>query len=192
MKTAVIGAGMAGLTVARTLRMAGYEVTVFDKSKGTGGRLASRSLAGGWIDLLGQLGVCRGDAKRAAFVPFAGAQAHTAQRHEVRGADDAAVGAQRDLVCLEYCTAVWVALGGCSRSPDTAVWPGYDSVVDPTERARTVDSVIPVKRVAGGAVGTPHNGAQARDDVRVQRAGRDHLCLSSEPHRRRRRRDKPG
>ena len=50
MKTAVIGAGMAGLTVARTLRKAGYQVTVFDKSKGTGGRLASRSYPGGWID----------------------------------------------------------------------------------------------------------------------------------------------
>ena len=50
MKTAVIGAGMAGLTLARILRMADYEVTVFDKSKGTGGRLASRSHADGWID----------------------------------------------------------------------------------------------------------------------------------------------
>ncbi|MEJ2471614.1 MAG: NAD(P)-binding protein [Desulfuromonadales bacterium] len=50
MKTAIIGAGMAGLTVARILRTAGYEVTVFDKSKGTGGRLASRSYPGGWID----------------------------------------------------------------------------------------------------------------------------------------------
>ena len=50
MKTAVIGAGMAGLTVATILGKAGYQVTVFDKSKGTGGRLSSRSYAGGWID----------------------------------------------------------------------------------------------------------------------------------------------
>ena len=50
MKTAVIGAGMAGLTSAKILRMAGHEVTVFDKSKGTGGRLASRSYPNGWID----------------------------------------------------------------------------------------------------------------------------------------------
>ena len=50
MKTALIGAGMAGLTVARILGMAGYQVTVFDKSKGTGGRLSSRAYAGGWID----------------------------------------------------------------------------------------------------------------------------------------------
>ncbi len=50
MKTAVIGAGLAGLTVARLLAAAGHNVTVLDKSKGTGGRLSSRSYAGGWID----------------------------------------------------------------------------------------------------------------------------------------------
>jgi len=50
MKTAIIGAGMAGLTVASILRAVGYEATVFDKSKGTGGRLSSRSYGSGWID----------------------------------------------------------------------------------------------------------------------------------------------
>jgi len=50
MKVAVIGSGMAGLTVARRLEAAGAMVTVFDKSKGTGGRLSSRSFEGGWID----------------------------------------------------------------------------------------------------------------------------------------------
>jgi hypothetical protein len=50
MKVAVIGAGLAGLTAARQLKSAGAEVTVFDKSKGTGGRLSSRSFAGGWVD----------------------------------------------------------------------------------------------------------------------------------------------
>lgn len=48
---AVIGAGMAGLSAARVLSEAGAEVTVFDKSRGTGGRLASRSFEQGWIDL---------------------------------------------------------------------------------------------------------------------------------------------
>ena len=50
MNVAVIGSGMAGLTAARVLEAAGAIVTVFDKSKGTGGRLSSRSFEGGWID----------------------------------------------------------------------------------------------------------------------------------------------
>jgi len=50
MNVAVIGSGMAGLSAARILEAAGAIVTVFDKSKGTGGRLSSRSFEGGWID----------------------------------------------------------------------------------------------------------------------------------------------
>lgn len=45
---AIIGAGLAGLTAARALRDAGRRVVVFDKSRGLGGRLATRrSGAGG-------------------------------------------------------------------------------------------------------------------------------------------------
>ncbi|MBW6509067.1 MAG: FAD-dependent oxidoreductase [Desulfuromonadales bacterium] len=50
MKTAVVGAGMAGVTIARQLAGQGMEVTLFDKSKGTGGRMSSRAWQGGWID----------------------------------------------------------------------------------------------------------------------------------------------
>ena len=39
---AVIGAGMAGLTCATELQAAGYNVTVFDKGRGPGGRMAAR------------------------------------------------------------------------------------------------------------------------------------------------------
>lgn len=49
MKIAIVGAGMAGLTAAQILEGVA-EVTVFDKSKGTGGRLSSRFHSGGWID----------------------------------------------------------------------------------------------------------------------------------------------
>ena len=45
--TAVIGAGLAGLTCARALVDAGQTVTVFDKGRGLGGRMASRR-ADGW------------------------------------------------------------------------------------------------------------------------------------------------
>jgi len=42
MKIAVIGAGLSGLVAARELTRAGHTVTVFEKSRGIGGRLASR------------------------------------------------------------------------------------------------------------------------------------------------------
>ncbi|TWU00849.1 FAD-dependent oxidoreductase [Stieleria varia] len=41
-RVAIIGAGMAGLAAARTLRDHGINVTVFDKSRGVGGRIATR------------------------------------------------------------------------------------------------------------------------------------------------------
>ncbi len=42
MKVAVIGAGMAGLAAARALVDAGHEAVVFEKSRGLGGRAATR------------------------------------------------------------------------------------------------------------------------------------------------------
>ncbi|WP_018126655.1 NAD(P)/FAD-dependent oxidoreductase [Balneola vulgaris] len=42
MKIAIIGAGVAGLTAGRILAEAGHEVMVYEKSRGLGGRLATR------------------------------------------------------------------------------------------------------------------------------------------------------
>lgn len=51
MKTvAIIGAGIAGATAAHLLHHAGYLVTVFDKSRGSGGRIASRQTSTGPVD----------------------------------------------------------------------------------------------------------------------------------------------
>ncbi|MEL6160492.1 MAG: FAD-dependent oxidoreductase [Cyanobacteria bacterium J06554_11] len=41
---AIIGAGLAGLTCARSLRSAGYQVCILDKSRGLGGRMATRRI----------------------------------------------------------------------------------------------------------------------------------------------------
>lgn len=49
---AVVGAGIAGATCARALSVAGHSVHVFDKSRGPGGRLATRRFA--WADRQGQ------------------------------------------------------------------------------------------------------------------------------------------
>jgi predicted NAD/FAD-dependent oxidoreductase len=47
---AVIGAGMAGLTVAAELAAGGHQISVFDKSRGPGGRCATRRSAVGAFD----------------------------------------------------------------------------------------------------------------------------------------------
>jgi renalase len=47
---AVVGAGIAGITCARTLTQAGHRVTVFEKSDGAGGRMATRDTEFGAFD----------------------------------------------------------------------------------------------------------------------------------------------
>jgi renalase len=51
MTVAVIGAGMAGAAAARTLRMAGLQVEVFDKGRAPGGRMSSRRYDERYLDL---------------------------------------------------------------------------------------------------------------------------------------------
>jgi len=48
---AIIGTGIAGLSAAQALHAAGHEVQLFDKSRGSGGRMASRRSEGGALDL---------------------------------------------------------------------------------------------------------------------------------------------
>ncbi len=49
-RVAVIGAGMAGLACAAALRRAGLTVTVFEKSRGVGGRVATRRIGESTFD----------------------------------------------------------------------------------------------------------------------------------------------
>ncbi len=62
---AVVGAGMAGLSCATVLAGAGIAVEVFEKSKGTGGRLATRPVGGTAVDIGAQYFTARGPAFRA-------------------------------------------------------------------------------------------------------------------------------
>ena len=50
MRIAVVGAGLAGLAAARELVANGHEAVVFEKSRGLGGRLASRRAEGTVLD----------------------------------------------------------------------------------------------------------------------------------------------
>ena len=45
MRTLIIGAGMAGLSCAERLSQAGHQVTLLDKGRGAGGRMATRRLS---------------------------------------------------------------------------------------------------------------------------------------------------
>jgi len=50
-KAGVVGAGIAGASCAGTLAAAGWEVDVFDKSRGAGGRLSTKRMDQGWATL---------------------------------------------------------------------------------------------------------------------------------------------
>ena len=50
MRVVVIGAGIAGLLAAQQLHSAGHEVTVLDKGKSPGGRLATRRIGAATLD----------------------------------------------------------------------------------------------------------------------------------------------
>lgn len=58
---AVIGGGMAGLAAARRLAGAGCDVSIFDKSRGVGGRMATRRAEGLQFDHGAQFFTARGD-----------------------------------------------------------------------------------------------------------------------------------
>lgn len=63
----IIGAGIAGLSAARTLLDSGRAVTVLDKGRGVGGRLATRRIDDATFDHGAQFFTVRGDAFRAVI-----------------------------------------------------------------------------------------------------------------------------
>ena len=66
MSVAVIGAGIAGISAARHLHEAGVSVHIFDKSRGTGGRMSSNRTEQGEFDIGTQYFTARHSAFRAA------------------------------------------------------------------------------------------------------------------------------
>jgi hypothetical protein len=70
---AIIGAGMAGLAAARRLGAAGCSITLFDKSRGVGGRMATRRVETLQFDHGAQYFTARGEAFRALVGEWQGA-----------------------------------------------------------------------------------------------------------------------
>jgi renalase len=64
-KVAVVGAGIAGLSCARALIDAGHQVRIFEKSRGLGGRMATRRTAQGSYDHGAQYFTARSPAFQA-------------------------------------------------------------------------------------------------------------------------------
>ena len=60
----VVGAGISGLLVARDLQNAGWQVTVLDKGRGVGGRMATRRVGDGNFDHGAQFFTVRGERFR--------------------------------------------------------------------------------------------------------------------------------
>jgi predicted NAD/FAD-dependent oxidoreductase len=51
MRAGIVGAGIAGASCAGALAAAGWEVDIFEKARGAGGRLSSRRMEEGWASL---------------------------------------------------------------------------------------------------------------------------------------------
>jgi hypothetical protein len=73
-RTAIIGAGVAGLAAGRELAQYGHSVTIFEKSRGLGGRVTTRRVEGGFaIDHGAQLMKAPTAATQALVAAVAGA-----------------------------------------------------------------------------------------------------------------------
>lgn len=75
---AIIGSGLAGLTAAILLQQQGYEVSVFEKSRGPGGRLAAKRVAGGSADMGAQYFTIRNPEFHRFLRQHAGAESYGA------------------------------------------------------------------------------------------------------------------
>lgn len=61
MRIIIVGAGLSGLMAARSLHADGHDVTVFDKGRGVGGRLATRRIGDATLDHGAQFFTVRSD-----------------------------------------------------------------------------------------------------------------------------------
>lgn len=65
-EVAIIGAGMSGLSAASALQQTGVQVSLFDKSRGSGGRMSSKRTTAGTFDMGTQYFTARDPAFTAA------------------------------------------------------------------------------------------------------------------------------
>ncbi len=158
-RVAIIGAGMAGLAAARRLQSAGIEPIIFDKSRGLGGRMATRRVDGLQFDHGAQYFTARG-ARFCALVEewcaegrvgewfdggFVGTPAMTAPAREM--ADGLTVVGGRAVTALARDEAGWtvVAAAGVVDAPGNG---SFSAVV----LALPAPQVAPIVATAGVAL----------------------------------------
>ncbi|MGM0767589.1 MAG: NAD(P)/FAD-dependent oxidoreductase [Pseudomonadota bacterium] len=73
---AIVGSGLAGLSAARMLTEQGVSATLFEKSRGPGGRLASKRVSGGSADIGAQYFTIRNPAFGSFLERYAGPDAY--------------------------------------------------------------------------------------------------------------------
>ncbi|KKN28723.1 hypothetical protein LCGC14_0851380 [marine sediment metagenome] len=69
-RIAIVGSGITGLTTAIKLKQQGHDVTIFEKSRGPGGRLSAKRIVGGSSDGSVDMGAQYFTARNPAFLPF--------------------------------------------------------------------------------------------------------------------------
>lgn len=89
---AVVGAGIAGLSCAATLTAAGCNVTLFDKGRRPGGRMATRRAGGASFDHGAQYATARGEGLKALFASLLEQGAAASWEAVQRGDDIAWIG----------------------------------------------------------------------------------------------------
>lgn len=129
---AVIGAGMAGLAAAAELKRAGVAVTVFEKSRGLGGRLATRRFDGGSADH--------------------GAQYVTAREEEFQALMQQAVFAGR--------ATGWAPAGKSGDEPWLVGLDGMSALVRPLAEGLTIVNDIRIERIGSTSEGYALQSAQ--------------------------------
>ncbi|MBR9826506.1 MAG: NAD(P)-binding protein [Alphaproteobacteria bacterium] len=141
MRIAIIGAGMAGLACADALKPGGFEITVFEKSRGTGGRLATRRSEIGGFDHGAQFVTARDNGfkaylKRAKSAGYAARWKTPASGEDVwwtgRPGMSGLVKPLADGLALrkgERVTGLSAAKGGWTLHLETGEEEGFDAVL---------------------------------------------------------------
>lgn len=69
MRIVIVGAGLSGLVAARSLAASGHDVSVLDKGRGVGGRLATRRIGDAVLDHGAQFFTVRTDVRADPRAP---------------------------------------------------------------------------------------------------------------------------